>query len=87
MAKRSKKKAKTRKTVAKRKTARAKTRVKAAAKKGIKKAVKKRKKARKAKPRTFGERVSSAFKTVTGTITDVGGLRKKFEQPGSDETE
>jgi hypothetical protein len=57
--------------------------VKTAAKKGVKK----RKKARKTKPRTFGERVSSAFKTVTGTITDVGGLRKKFETPGSDETE
>jgi hypothetical protein len=81
---------KTRKAAAKRKkasssaarrtrTAGAKTRASAA--------TKKRKTARKAKTPTLGERVSSAFKTVTGTITDVGGLRKKLEQAGSDETE
>ena len=88
MAKRS---AKTKKTAARRNKAGrpatrrslAKSRVKSRAKANTTK----RKRARKAKAPTLGERVSSAFKTVTGTIADVGGLRKKLEQPGSDETE
>jgi hypothetical protein len=88
MAKRS---AKTKKTAARRKKAGrpaarrslAKPRVKSRAKTNTNK----RKKARKAKTPTIGERVSSAFKTVTSTIADVGGLRKKLEQPGSDGTE
>jgi hypothetical protein len=92
MAKRS---AKTKKTAARRKKAGrpaarrslAKSRVKSRVKSSAKTTTKKRKKARKAKTLTLGERVSSAFKTVTGTIADVGGLRKKLEQPGSDETE
>jgi hypothetical protein len=87
MAKRS---TKTRKAAAKRKkasrSAARRTRP-AVAKTRAKAATKKRKTARKAKAQTFGERVSSAFKTVTGTITDVGALRRKLEQPGSDETE
>jgi len=84
---------KARKTTAKRgkKSKAKKSKVKAAKKAAKKtKVARKKKKARKAKP-SFGARISTGFHnvvdTVSDTVTGTGKLRKKMEQPGTDETE
>jgi hypothetical protein len=51
------------------------------------KAVSRKRKARKAKPRSFGARVSGAYRTVVDTVKDTGRMRRKMERPGTDETE
>ena len=83
---------KARKTAKRGKKSKAKkTKVKAAKKTGKKaKVARKKKKARKAKP-GLGARISTGFHnvvdTVSDTVTGTGKLRKKMEQPGTDETE
>ena len=78
-----------------------KTRKKSAAKsktrskKKSKKKTKTRKKAkamtkrntRKAKRRTFGDRVSGAYRTMVDTVKGTDRLRNKMEPPGTSETE
>jgi hypothetical protein len=39
------------------------------------------------KPRTFGQRIANAVRTVVGTVEDTEKLRAKLEQRGSDATE
>jgi hypothetical protein len=47
----------------------------------------KRRKVRKARPKTLGEDVSRAYRTVVDTIKDTDRLRNKLEPPGTSETE
>lgn len=71
-----KKKSKAKKVVAKKKT-----KARVVAKK------KKKKTARKAKPRTLGDRLSSAYHTVVDTVKGTDQLRNKMEAPGTSESE
>ncbi|MEI9803347.1 MAG: hypothetical protein WDN48_01375 [Pseudolabrys sp.] len=64
-----------------------KTSKKSAKKTSKKKVVAKRKKARKAKSRSFGARVSGAYRAVVDTIEGTDKLRNKLEQPGTSESE
>ena len=45
------------------------------------------KRARKSKPKTFGQRVASAFSVVSDTVTGTDKLRNKMEPPATSETE
>ena len=77
----------------KKSTAKTKKRSKAAGKKpALKKTkaravTKKKKAARKAKPKTLGDRLSNAYRTVVDTVTGTDQLRNKLEKPGTSETE
>ena len=68
------------------KKTRKKMRKKSAAKAGKKSKVKKRK-PRKAARKTVSGKVSSAYHVVVDTFTGTGRMRRKMEQPGTDETE
>jgi hypothetical protein len=74
------------KTAAKRKKSRKTKAARRPARKVARKAAPKRKKrARKAK--SLGDRISSAFRAVVGSVEDTGKMRVKMEQRGSDETQ
>ena len=47
----------------------------------------KKRKLRKRRPRSFGDKVSSAYRTVVDTIKDTDQLRNKMEPPATSETE
>jgi hypothetical protein len=51
------------------------------------KAPTRKRKVRKAKPRSIGNRVSSAYRTVVDTVKGTDQLRNKMEPPGTSETE
>ena len=76
-----KKKSKAKKVATKKAIASKQTKARVVAKK------KKKKAAAKAKPRTLGDRLSSAYHTVVDTVTGTGQLRNKMEPPGTSETE
>ena len=60
---------------------------KPAKKKKAVKRVTKRKAKRAAKPKTFGDRLSSGYHTVIDTVTGTDRLRNKLEPPGTSESE
>jgi hypothetical protein len=39
------------------------------------------------KPKTIGDRLSNAYRTVVDTVTGTDQLRNKMEKPGTSETE
>jgi hypothetical protein len=47
----------------------------------------KKQKLRKRRPRTLGDKVSNAYRTVVETIKDTDRLRNKLEPPATSETE
>ena len=47
----------------------------------------KKRKLRRQRPRTLGDKVSSAYRTVVDTIKDTDQLRNKLEPPATSETE
>jgi hypothetical protein len=59
---------------------------KSAAKAGKKSKATKRKR-RKAAPKTASGKVGGAYRVVVDTFTGTGRMRRKMEQPGTDETE
>ena len=77
----SKKKSKAKKVAAKKVVARKPAKARVVAKK------KKKKAAAKAKPRTLGDRLSSAYHAVVDTMTGTDQLRNKMEKPGTSETQ
>ena len=50
-------------------------------------AVTKKRKSRKARPKGFGRRVSSAYRTVVDSVKGTDRLRNKMELPGTSESE
>ena len=46
-----------------------------------------RRKTRKAKPRSLGNQVAGAYRTVVDTVKGTDRLRNKLEPPGTSETE
>jgi hypothetical protein len=70
----------------KKSAARPKKKSKIAAKKKTRAAAKKRK-TRKARPKSFGAKVSSAYRTVVDTVKDTDRLRNRLEPPATSETE
>lgn len=85
MAKKTRKKAKTKAAATRKKTKVSKARKVAA--KTKRKAVKKTKRKAKAKSKTFRQRVAGAFEVVTDTIRGTDALRNKLEPPATSETE
>ena len=60
---------------------------KKARKKSAARSKKKTRTRKKAKPRSIGDRVSSAYRTVVDTVKGTDRLRNKMEPPGTSETE
>lgn len=71
----------------KKSAARAKKKSKAVTKKKARAVTKKKKTTRKTKPKTIGDRLSNAYRTVVDTVKGTDQLRNKMEKPGTSESE